>query len=217
MHSHQPIFFVFAGNNGSGKSTFRNLIIDKIGLDINLDPDAIARRIDSENPESKRLAAGKEVIKSVKKYMKEGKDFSIETTLAGTNAIRQIQEAKKMGYEVTMFYVALRHVNQNIERVAMRVKNGGHNIPTEDILRRNTTSFKHLYKYAHMIDNLILIDNSEDRGDIVLEINDGCITYQAHPLPSWALPVANNLREINKKRLRQNIPGLLNDGMDHLP
>lgn len=65
MHTHQPIFFVFAGNNGSGKSTFRNLIIDKIGVEINIDPDAIARRMDSENPESKRVTAGKEVIKSV--------------------------------------------------------------------------------------------------------------------------------------------------------
>src|SRR3954464_3482733 len=145
MHTHQPIFFVFAGNNGSGKSTLRNLIIDKIGIDINIDPDAIARRLDSENPESKRIAAGKEVIKSVKRYIEEGKDFSIETTLAGKNAIRQAQKAKEMGYEVTMFYIALSNVNQNIERVAMRVKNGGHHIPTEDIIRRNTTSFKHLY------------------------------------------------------------------------
>ena len=88
MHSHQPIMFVFAGNNGSGKSTIRNLLIDKIGIEINLDPDAIARRIDPDNPESKRVSAGKEVIKSVHRYIKEGKDFSIETTLAGKNAIR---------------------------------------------------------------------------------------------------------------------------------
>ena len=78
-------------------------------------------RIDLENPERKRLAAGKEVINSVKRYMKEGKDFSIETTLAGKNAIRQMKKAKEMGQKVTMFYVALSNVKQNIERVAMRV------------------------------------------------------------------------------------------------
>ncbi|MEZ0117768.1 UNVERIFIED_ORG: putative ABC-type ATPase [Heyndrickxia coagulans] len=39
MHKHSPVFYVFAGNNGSGKSTIRNLIIDKIGIDINIDPD----------------------------------------------------------------------------------------------------------------------------------------------------------------------------------
>src|SRR5699024_4859686 len=118
MHKHKPMFYVFAGNNGSGKSTIRNLLIDKIGVDIKIDP------------ESKRVSAGKEVIKSVYKHIKEGTDFSIETTLAGGNAIRQIQKAKEQGYKITMFYVALDDVTQNINRVAMRVKNGGHDIPT---------------------------------------------------------------------------------------
>lgn len=121
--------------------------------------------------------------------MKKGKDFSIETTLAGKNAIRQIQKAKRMGYEVTMFYVALSNVNQNIERVAMRVKNGGHHIPTEDILRRNQTSFKHLCEYAHIIDNLVLIDNSTDDGEIVLEINNDKITFESKTLPDWSIPI----------------------------
>ncbi|WP_077324798.1 zeta toxin family protein [Virgibacillus siamensis] len=195
MHSHQPIFFVFAGNNGSGKSTFRNLIIDKLGVDINIDPDTIARRIDPENPESKRVTAGKEVIRSVNEYIQEGKDFSIETTLAGKNALRQISQAKEKGYEVTMFYIALSNVNQNIERVAMRVKNGGHYIPTEDILRRDKTSFKHLYEYAPIIDNLIAIDNSKDDGEIVLEINNGKITFKSNDLPNWSLPLWNQFQK----------------------
>jgi predicted ABC-type ATPase len=75
MHKHHPIFFIFAGNNGSGKNTLRNLIIDKLGVEINIDPDAIARRLDSENPESKRVSAGKEVLRSVKQYINDGKDF----------------------------------------------------------------------------------------------------------------------------------------------
>lgn|SRR5699024_498224 len=194
MHAHKPVFFVFAGNNGSGKSTFRNLIIDKIGVDINIDADAIARRLNPENPISKRVTAGKEVINSVNEYLKEGKSFSIETTLAGKNALKQIIKAKKYGYEVTMFYIALNNVKQNIERVAMRVENGGHDIPTGDIIRRNQTSFKHLYEYAHMIDNLILIDNSKDGGEAVLEINDGNITFKADTLPKWSQPLLKDFK-----------------------
>lgn len=189
MHTHQPILFVFAGNNGSGKSTIRNLIIDKIGVDINIDADAIARRLDPENPTAKRVSAGKEVIKSVNQYIKEGKDFSIETTLAGKNALRQIAKAKEYGYEVTMFYIALNNVSKNIERVAMRVKNGGHYIPNEDIVRRDGTSFKHLYECAPIIDNIILIDNSKDGGEIILEINDGKITFRVNQFPRWVLPL----------------------------
>ncbi|MEC0125538.1 hypothetical protein [Paenibacillus pabuli] len=50
--------FVFAGNNGSGKSTIRNLIIDRIGTNVNIDPDALARRINSPFPETVRVSAG---------------------------------------------------------------------------------------------------------------------------------------------------------------
>ncbi|UOE92673.1 zeta toxin family protein [Alkalihalobacillus sp. LMS39] len=195
MHSYKPIFYIFAGNNGSGKSTLRSLIIDKIGVDINIDPDAIARRIDPVNPEKNRVSAGKEVIKSVNRYINDGKDFSIETTLAGKNAIKQMQKAKEMGYEVTMFYVALNDFHQNIERVEMRVKNGGHHIPTEDIIRRNKTSFKHLYEYAYLVDNLILIDNSEDNGEIIMEVNNGIITFEAVNIPKWSHPVRQQFRK----------------------
>lgn len=88
-----------------------------------------------------------------------------------------------------MFYIALNNVKKNIERVAMRVKNGGHYIPTEDILRRDETSFKHLYKVAPIINNMVLIDNSKDGGEIVLEINDGKITFEDSQLPNWAMPL----------------------------
>jgi len=189
MSKPQPTFYVFAGNNGSGKSTVRNLLVDKIGVDTNIDPDAIARRIDSLNPESKRVSAGKEVIRTVYKNIKERTDFSIETTLAGHNAIRQILKAKEQNYKITMFYIALDDVAQNINRVAMRVQNGGHSISTEDILRRNKTSFDQLYRYAHLIDTLVLIDNSLDDGKVILEVNNGFVSFEGNYIPEWAVPV----------------------------
>ncbi len=63
MSEPKPTMFVFAGNNGSGKSTIRNLIIDQLGISINIDPDALARRINSLEPEISRISAGKEAIR----------------------------------------------------------------------------------------------------------------------------------------------------------
>ncbi|MBB3108094.1 hypothetical protein FHS18_000122 [Paenibacillus phyllosphaerae] len=113
--------FVFAGNNGSGKSTIRNLIVDRLGVSVNIDPDALARGIDRENPERRRVSAGKEAIKLARECILHKRDFTVETTLAGGNVIRQMQEAKKNGFEVIMFYVGLGDVRLNIERVAARV------------------------------------------------------------------------------------------------
>src|SRR5699024_9297592 len=136
----------------------------------------------------------KEVIKSVYKHIQERTDFSIVTTLAGHNAIRQMLTAKEQGYKITMIYVAVDDVAQNINRVAMIVQNGGHDIPTEDILRRNKTSFDQLYRYAHIIDTLVLVDNSLDDGRVILEVNNGVVTFETDYLPKWAIPVKNQFK-----------------------
>jgi len=117
----------------------------------------------------------------------------VETTLAGGNAIRLIQNAKTNGFKVTMFYVGLGDYRLNIERVAARVKNGGHHIPSEDIVRRHATSIQNLLSYLHLIDHLIVIDNSRSEGEIVLEVNHNTITYRAERIPQWVEGIERKL------------------------
>lgn len=185
MHETMPIMYVFAGNNGSGKSTIRNLIIDRLGTSINIDPDALARGIDSNHPERRKVSAGKEAIKLARDCIRNSRDFSIETTLAGGNAIRLMRDAKASRFEITMFYVGLGDYRLNIERVAARVKNGGHHISAEDIIRRHDTSIQNLISHLHLIDHLIVIDNSRAEGEIALVIRCGSIIHRADSLPLW--------------------------------
>jgi predicted ABC-type ATPase len=126
--SKKATMFVFAGNNGSGKSTIRNLIIDRIGISVNIDPDALARRINPLQPETARVSAGKEAIRLARDCIRNYRDFSIETTLSGGYTVQLMQEARAKHFEITMFYVGLGDPNLNIERVANRVRNGGHHI-----------------------------------------------------------------------------------------
>ncbi|MGG4144221.1 zeta toxin family protein [Paenibacillus algorifonticola] len=186
MDEQKPIMYVFAGNNGSGKSTIRNLIVDRLGISINIDPDALARRIDSVHPEIRKVSAGKEAIKLARDCIRYRRDFSVETTLAGGNVIRLMRDARANEFEITMFYVGLGDYHLNIERVAARVRNGGHHIPTEDIVRRHDTSIRNLINNQYLIDHLIVIDNSSAEGDRVLQISHGLITHRVDSIPSWA-------------------------------
>ncbi|MFC4102723.1 zeta toxin family protein [Paenibacillus xanthanilyticus] len=190
--------FVFAGNNGSGKSTIRNLIIERLGVSVIIDPDALARGIDRENPDRRKVSAGKEAIKLARECILHKRDFTVETTLAGGNVIRQMQEAKSKGFEVIMFYVGLGDVRLNIERVALRVRNGGHHIDTEDILRRHQTSMRNLLEHLNLIDYLIVIDNSSNDGEIVLEADQTTIKHFGTPLPEWVKVIDDRLQERNK-------------------
>ncbi|KGP74219.1 zeta toxin family protein [Pontibacillus yanchengensis] len=192
--SDKPIMYVFAGNNGSGKSTIRNLIIDKIGIETNIDPDGIARHLDQSNPESKRAEAGRSAIKLAKDCIKNKRSFSVETTLSGKTFLQRIKMARENGFEITMFYLGLEDVQQNIKRVALRVQNGGHHIPTEDILNRHVKSKENLIKNLPLIDNLVVMDNSNFNGEIVLEAYDNFIAYESNELPEWVLPIKEKLR-----------------------
>lgn len=192
--SDEPIMYIFAGNNGSGKSTIRNLIIDKIGIETNIDPDGIARHLDPFNPESQRAEAGRLAIKLARDCIKNQRSFSVETTLAGKTFLKRIKKARENGFEITMFYLGLEDVQQNIERVVLRVRNGGHHIPKEDILKRHVKSKENLLQNLSLIDNLIVMDNSHYNGEVVLEAYNNSISYESNELPKWVVPIKEHLK-----------------------
>lgn len=194
MNETKATMFVFAGNNGSGKSTIRNLIVDRLGVSVNIDPDALARKINNGDPEKSKISAGKEAIKIARECIRNKWDFTVETTLAGGNVIRQMRDAKEQGFAIIMFYVGLGDVRLNIERVALRVKNGGHHIETEDIVRRKVTSMNNLLSHLDLIDQLIIVDNSKADGEFILEADNSGIKYYLNELPEWT-------QEINRKLL----------------
>ncbi|NBI31201.1 zeta toxin family protein [Chengkuizengella marina] len=186
--------FVFAGNNGSGKSTIRNLIVDQLGVSVNIDPDTLARGIDPDNPEQHKISAGKKAIRLARECIRNHRDFSVETTLAGGNTIRLMKSAKENGFNVTMFFIGLGDYLLNIERVAVRVQNGGHYIHTDDIVRRHKTSLQNLLSNLYLIDYLLVIDNRDSIGKIVLEADCNNINYQLDPLPLWVEKIKQKLK-----------------------
>ncbi|MRN52125.1 zeta toxin family protein [Paenibacillus monticola] len=201
MNETAATMFVFAGNNGSGKSTIRNLIVDRLGVSVNIDPDALARKINTGHPEKSKVSAGKEAIRIVRECIRNKWDFTVETTLAGGNVIRQMRDAKEQGFEIIMFYVGLGDVRLNIERVAMRVKNGGHHIETEDIIRRNVTSMNNLLSHLELIDQLLVVDNSKADGEIILGADKSGMKYYSNELPEWARMIDLKLQiEYNKRK-----------------
>ena len=85
----------------------------------------------------------------LEELLNKKKSFAIETTLAGKNHIKTIHRAKELGYNVVLIYSYLDNPLMCENRIKIRVLNGGHNIPKEDIVRRfyrSKENFWNLYK-----------------------------------------------------------------------
>jgi predicted ABC-type ATPase len=178
-----PQLTIVAGANGSGKSTLTKLFTDNIPI---IDPDAIARELAPENPESAALAAGRKAIELARSYIQSDCSFIVETTLAGNTYLNLMREVKALGWLVRLIYIGINQPTTNIQRVRTRVKLGGHDVPREDILRRYERSLANLNKAAKIVDLLILYDNSTAAGhQIVATIEGDLEVIYVAELPSW--------------------------------
>lgn len=94
--------------------------------------------------------------------------FAFETTLSGMIYVKKINEMKAKSYKVIIYFLKLASVDLAIERVRLRVFNGGHNVPVMDIRRRFERSWMNFQKiYKHLADKWTIFDTSGDRPLII--------------------------------------------------
>lgn len=187
----QPTLTIIARPNGSGKSTLTRSIQESLDIPL-IDPDAEARKIRPEEPKLAAVAAGKQVIKLARNYVNNNQSFAVETTLSGNTYLKMMRDAKRKGWQVNLIYIGIDNVEVNIDRVAQRVAEGGHDVPIEDIRRRYKRSLENLPIALQLVDNASIYDNSTPEGhQNLLTIEDGRISRQVQELPQWltqALP-----------------------------
>lgn len=153
---------IVAGPNGAGKTTLaRELLATSSILYEFINADEIAKGLAPKHPESMALTASKLMIKRLKGLLEENKSFAFETTLSGTNYLAHLKNAKSKGYEIILFFLWLENHEQAVKRVAQRVKQGGHNIPEETIIRRYYIGLKNLLTYyLPLADMAVIVNNS---------------------------------------------------------
>lgn len=126
-----------------------------------LDPDAIAREINPNDPSKAAIQAARIVLKSQQDFLRSGQSFTLETTLSSKGNLELIEAAKAQNWLVRLLYVGLGNPTMNVQRVASRVGDGGHDVPEEDIRRRFERSMANLPIAADLVDLLSVYDNSD--------------------------------------------------------
>jgi len=179
-----PIFTVIAGPNGAGKSSLTQTI-DLESRQRLLDPDAVARCLNSVNPAAAAILAARDVLKRTQDYLEQKVSFAIETTLSGGGRLALIREAKTLGYEVHLMFIGLDSAERCITRVRSRAARGGHSVPEADVRRRYARSVENAHQALSLADVAKFYDNSSDCPRLVLLAKGGRIVWKADPLPAW--------------------------------
>ncbi|MEO5923560.1 MAG: AAA family ATPase [Bryobacteraceae bacterium] len=180
-----PTFILVAGPNGSGKSTL-TASIRFPGITEIVDPDAIARTIRPEQPALAAVAAARQAIRRCSYNITTHASFVVESTLAGHGAIAVMRRAKDAGYRTLLVYVALGDPELHVERVRLRVTQGGHDIPDADIRRRYGRSLIRAPEAIRLADEALVLDNSGIRPDCMLAFEVGRMVWKASNCRAWA-------------------------------
>ena len=94
-------------------------------------------------------------------HVHRGESFAFETTLSGRSYARQIPLWRQQGYFVRLVFLALDSPDSAVARVAMRVSQGGHNIPESTIRRRFEAGLRNFHLvYKTLVEKWEYFDNS---------------------------------------------------------
>ncbi len=159
----QPHVIVIGGPNGAGKSTIAPLVLrDYLAIPDFVNADQIAAGLSAFNPEAAAFEAGRIMLRRLHELAGSGKSFAFESTLSSRTFSVFLTKLKAQGYRVDLCYVWLNSVALAQERVALRVRMGGHDIPPDVIERRYARSVQNFRSlYLPIADRWRVFDNSE--------------------------------------------------------
>jgi len=191
----KPVMCIVAGPNGSGKTTTtEQLLKNEWGADsLYINPDNIAKDIFGDwNSTEAVLKAAQKATEQRYECLKNGTDFVFETVFSSAEKMDFIQKAKDAGFFIRIFYVCTESPLININRIAQRYLNGGHEVPISKTISRYYSSLKNISRAIKIADRVYLYDNSVENAAprLILRTVDGIIAKQyTDDLPNWVRAV----------------------------
>lgn len=161
--------YIIAGCNGAGKTTASYTVLpEMLNCKEFVNADEIAKGLSPFNADAVAVEAGRLMLSRIAMLLEKGETFSIETTLATRSYLNLVKKAQSQGYSVTLLFFWIDSPALAKNRVAQRVREGGHSIPSDVIERRYFNGLKNLFEiFMPIVDDWCLYDNNSTLAQLV--------------------------------------------------
>ena len=183
----RPIIVVLAGPNGAGKTTFYEAHLKASGLRF-LNADVLAGELGIDAYQAAEVAA-----KLRQEFVSQGESFIFETVFSDPagDKLTFLKQAAQQGYTVVVCFIGVADSDCSEERVAMRVSQGGHDVPTDKLNARFPRTMANLKRATRELPCVLAFDNDDLRTPFRLAatFQNGRRTFLAKSIPSWLEPI----------------------------
>ena len=116
----------------------------------------------------------------------QGASFTFETVMSHRSKVDFMKEARARGYRTYLYFVSTENPEINIDRVEIRVREGGHPVAPDKVRERYHKSLALLPEAIAASNRSYIFDNSGDGAVLLAEITQGVsLQYQTEEIPDW--------------------------------
>jgi len=183
----RPVLVALAGPNGAGKTTFYHAHLQAVGLRL-VNADVIARELNIDPYEAARIAGA---IRQ--ELINQHESFVFETVFSDPvgDKLAFFKEVAQSGYTVLLCFIGTSGAEVSEERVAMRVSQGGHDVPTEKLIARYPRILTNLRAALQELPHVWVFDNDDLATPyrLVAICEAGKVVSLQRPVPAWLRPL----------------------------
>ena len=182
----RPVMVALAGPNGAGKTTFYHAHLQPAGLRF-INADVLARELNLDP------YAAAHVAEALRRQLVEQREsFVFETVFSDPvgDKLTFLKEAAAKGYTVVLCFIGLSGPAVSEARVAMRVSQGGHDVPAEKLVARFPRTLANLKTAIRDLPQVWIFDNDNLRTPFrqVAVFENGQQATRNDPVPDWLRP-----------------------------
>lgn len=179
----RPLLIAIAGPNGAGKTTFYHAHLAKYGLKF-VNADDLAQSLSLDAYEAMKLTSFLR-----RQLLIQKQSFAFETVFSDPNGdkLQFLQEASAAGYRVILCFIGLSSAARSMERVAMRISQGGHSVPRNKLRARYPRSLRNLKNALREVPEVLVFDQSDLSHPyrLLAVFKKGKPRYRARRTPAW--------------------------------